>query len=178
MLKTVLTDNSYLKEKVKLRQDTIPQKNIKVLSCFGGDNKIWEKVSNGYKIDVDIIDILKKDMIYLKGDNIKYLSSMELSKYDVIDLDSYGIPYEQMEMIFKKNYKGIVYITFIQIMHGRLKKNMLEKVGFTESMIKKRPVLCAKEGFEKLKKYLQINNIHDIIYYKFGRKIYLYFKIS
>ena len=103
----VQTDNSYLGHKIKLRLDSLPKKDLKVLSAYGGDNILWEKIVKKfeYKIDVDLIDVKQKNIIYMKGDNIKYLMSLNINKYDVIDLDAYGIPFKQLEVLFSKKYK-------------------------------------------------------------------------
>lgn len=177
----VQTDNSYLIEKIKLRIDALPRKkNIKVLAAYGGDNLIWNNIQNimpEKRIDVDLIEIKKKSGVYMKGDNLKYLPSLDLKKYDVIDLDAYGIPYEQMEIIFKKNYTGIVIVTYIQSVLGKLPNKFLEKIGYSRAMIRKCGSLFSKNGFDKVKKYLSKNKIKKIKYYKFDRKLYFYFTL-
>lgn len=106
-MKHKLTDNSFLGDKVALRLRHIPIKRIlTVLDCYHGIGTIWKNVQEKYsgKISIVKIDKIKKDESFqLVGDNIKYLNGMDLSRFDVVDLDAYGIPFEQLKSIFKKN---------------------------------------------------------------------------
>ena len=112
----------------------------------------------------------------LTGDNLKVMPSIDLKKFDIIDLDAYGIPYAQLQEVFKQEYKGYVIVTAIQSMMGQLPIKMLEEIGYTKSMIKKIPTLFSSNGFEKLKNYLYLHEIKQITGYFIGRKNYFYFK--
>jgi hypothetical protein len=171
----IKTDNSFLREKVELRIRYLPKKDkIKVLDCFAGKGVIWSIIKSKVKdVDIQVVGIdLKEYGTNLKGNNVKYLLGMDLSKFDVIDLDAYGIPYEQLEVLFKKDYHGTIFITFIQTLYGGLPYGMLEQIGFTRSMIEKCPTLFFKNGFEKFLEYLAKNGISDIIYIDKGNKKY------
>ncbi len=172
----VLTNNSHLNYKVKLRLDFLPQKNIRVLNAYAGDNKVWETVKKKFrfKINIDLIEIKDKNIVYMKGDNLKYLMSLSLNKYDIIDLDAYGAPIRQLNIVFNKKFKGIIFITYIQVMFGGFSRIMLNNLGYSSKMIKKIPTLFYKNPFEKLKNFLYLYGIKTIIYYKLNRKIYAY----
>lgn len=177
------TDNSYLSQKVNLRIKYLPnKKNINVLNCFAGHNLIWENIIRLVKnkeFSVTNIDIKHNfDKAMLKGDNIKYMAKMNLNKYDIIDLDAYGIPFKQLQLLFDKKYKGHVYITYISSVFGCLPKKMLNKLGYTNEMIDKIPTLFNKNPFDKLCNYLYINNVRDIYYLKLKNKYYIYIKIK
>lgn len=171
----IKTDNSHLYSKVNLRMKHLPdKKDIKVLDCFAGKSTIWNKIRKKTEKNINIIAIDKKSYPNtLKGDNIKYLKGMDLNKYDIIDLDAYGIPFRQMEVIFRKKYKGILFITFIQSMFGALPIRILEKIGYTRNMIKKCPTLFNRNGIEKSKQYLAINGIRKILIIHKNNKKYL-----
>jgi hypothetical protein len=83
------TDNSYFDEKVQLRLDCIKgKKSISVLDCFSGTGKLWQTVKNKTKIKISVIGIEKepgKNRMSLPGDNLKYLKSIDLSKFNIID---------------------------------------------------------------------------------------------
>lgn len=151
------------------------KESIKVLDCFTGKSIIWEEIKRESDKDINVIGI---DRISygstLKGDNIKYLKGMNLDKYDIIDLDAYGIPLRQLEIIFRKRYRGILFVTFVQSIFGRLPVRMLEKIGYTRKMIEKCPTLFNRNGIEKFKQYLAINNIKIITIIKRNNKRYLY----
>ena len=177
------TDNSYINEKVKLRLDNLPDKKyIKVLDCYSGDGRIWNniKTKTDKKIDVMSIDTKSKNRVYIKTDNRKVLISINLDSFDIIDLDAYGVPFDQVEILFNKLYKGIVFITFIQSGFGMLPKRLLYSLGFTKTMINKIPTLFNKNGFDKFCEYLSNKGIKKIQYYQTEdkRKSYIYFRIN
>ena len=172
----IKTDNSYLSSKINLRMNHLPdQKSIKVLDCFAGQSRIWKEIKRRSFKNINVIGI---DRISygstLKGDNIKYLKGMNLNKYDIIDLDAYGVPFRQLEIIFRKKYKGILFITFIQSIFGSLPIRMLEKIGYTRKMIKKCPTIFNRNGIEKFKQYLAMNGIKKIIIINKNNKKYIY----
>jgi hypothetical protein len=160
----IKTDNSYFITKVNLRLRHLPKKDeIKVLDCFAGESKIWKSIKKTTNKRINVIGIDKKKYNNtLKGDNVKYLKALNLNKYDVIDLDAYGIPFKQLEIIFQKKYKGKVFITFIQSIFGQLPEEMLLNLGYTKSMIKKCPTLFNLNGLEKFKLYLAKRGIKRI----------------
>lgn len=172
----IKTDNSYLNSKINLRMNHLPdQQSIKVLDCFAGRSRIWKEIKKKSSKNINVVGI---DRISygntLKGDNVKYLKGMNLDKYDIIDLDAYGIPFRQLEVIFKKKYRGIFFVTFVQSIFGRLPVRMLEKIGYTRNMIKKCPTLFNRNGIEKFKQYLAINGIGKIIIINKNNKKYIY----
>lgn len=164
--------------KIELRKKYTPP-NANVLDCFAGEGKIWDQVNAETNLAVKVLPIDEKDYgrVGLKGNNIKFLKSLDLTKFDVIDLDAYGIPFDQLEILFDRKYKGHVFVTAIQSMLGQLPIGMLEKLGYSKLMVKKIPTLFAKNGLEKLKQYLAIQGVKKINYYEYNRKTYLYFQI-
>lgn len=173
----VQTDNSYFEAKVKLRIDNLPKKkSLNVLDLFGGDGLIWNEIKErtGKQITVIRMD-LKSDKpgVYLKGDNIKFLMGMDLKPFDVIDVDAYGVLYKQLQEIFRKNYKGIIFITYIQSVFGRLPKKMLNELNYSDRMIDKIPTLFNRDGIEKLKNWLSIYGIKKCKRISFQNKHYL-----
>jgi hypothetical protein len=171
------TDNSYLSLKIKQRLNHLPEKeNIKVLDCFSGKSKIWNEIKRKTNKSIDVISIDKiKYANNLRGDNVKYLKAMNLDKYDVIDLDAYGVPFKQLEIIFKKEYKGAIFITFIQSMYGCLPIKMLRILGYTRSMIRKCPTLFNMNGIDKFGRYLATKGIKKIYRItKRGNKHYIF----
>lgn len=181
------TDNSHLPEKVDLRLDVISQIDkdlIIVLDVFHGDGLIWKEVASRSKKEIRVIPIEIKNNkkgFYLMGDNNKFLPLFDFSHFDIIDLDSYGIPFNQLEVCFYKNFKGFIIVTAIQSFGptggGNLNHGMLNKLGYTDKMIKKCPALFNKNGIDKLKNYLYLYGCQSIIGYFIDRKNYFYFKI-
>lgn len=176
------TDNSFLDIKIQLRADYLPnKKNISVLDCYSGNGTIWTIIKSRFPDRTfEIVRLEKKitaDGIYLNVDNEKYLASIELNDFDIIDLDAYGVPYKQLKILFQKGYKGIVFVTFIQSGMGRLPNGLLYDLGYSKQMVKKIPTLFSKNGLEKFKNFLWLNGIKRINYYQVLRKTYLHFNI-
>jgi hypothetical protein len=146
-----------------------------VLDCFAGRSRIWKEIKKKSSKNINVVGI---DRISygstLRGDNVKYLKGMNLDKYDIIDLDAYGVPFRQLEVIFRKKYRGILFVTFIQNIFGALPVRMLTKIGYTKNMIKKCPTLFNRNGIEKFKQYLAINDIKKVIIINKNNKKYIY----
>jgi hypothetical protein len=171
------TNNSYLVEKVALRCRHLPiGDNIKVLDLFHGNGIIWEsvKVTTKRKITVHGFDIKEYDRISLIGENEKSLPSVDVNKYDVIDVDDYGIPYNLVKEILSRKITRdiVVFYTFIQTGMGQLNKNLLLEVGFTEAMYKASPIMCSRGGHEKWLLFLANNGIDHVDYITHSRKNY------
>ena len=153
----VQTDNSFLGDKIELRVKHLPDKErIQVLDCFAGDGIIWKNIKEQSKKQIKVIGIdkSKRSGLYLHGDNRKFIKTMMLEQFDIIDLDAYGVPYEQLKIIFDREFKGIIFVTFIQSLFGGLPRRMLYEIGYTKEMINKIPSLFNKNGFEKFKRFL------------------------
>ena len=177
------TDNSYLADKIALRLSMLPQKEIlNVVDAFHGKGTIWKNISKKYegKIRITKIDIESKNNndFVLMGDNKKYLSSLSLKKYDVIDLDAYGVPYDQLKIVFDRDFKGIVFVTFIQSVMGRLSNGLLNDLGYTDDMIDKCPMLLCRNGKIKFLNWLGLNGVNTITMRSQSRKCYLGFEMK
>lgn len=173
----VQTDNSYLLEKIILRETEVTNfKSLLVLDCYAGDGKIWNKIIERTGKEIKILRIDQKNDkkgIYLKGDNVKFIKTIDIHKFDIIDLDAYGTPYKLLKEILRRNYNGIIFVTFIQTGMGNLPKGMLLDLGYTQSMLSKIQTLFTKDGSEKLKNWLSINGIKKIKIIQKDRKTYL-----
>ena len=175
------TDNSYLADKIALRLSLIPKKKqLNVVDAFFGMGTIWKNIQCKYDGEIKItrIDIEQRDNEFVfVGDNVKFLASLPLQKYDVIDLDAYGVPYAQLKIIFDKGYKGLVFITFIQSIMGRLPNEFLNDLGYTDIMVHKCPTLFGKHGKQKMLAWLALHDIDRVIMRSHSRKTYLGFTI-
>lgn len=174
-------DLSLINAKIQLRINSIEhlKGQIKVLELFGGEGILWSKVKKltGKNILVLGIDKNKYKRFQLQGDNLKFIDSLNLHEFDVIDADSWGSPFYQVDKIFQKNYKGIVHCTFIQTMMGALPNGMLLKLGYTEKMFLKIKSVFYKNGIQKFKNYLAQNGVEQINICTYNKKNYLYFTL-
>jgi hypothetical protein len=142
---------------------------INVLDCFSGEGKIWNEIiirNPDKKIYITSIEEKTiKNRIYLKGNNLKYLCRIDLAEYDIIDMDSYGTPYKQLETIKKRIKNQIIHLTYIWTFQGRINTGLLTKYGYSKQMIKKCPTLFCKKNFEVMKNYLARLGYEKIYYY-------------
>ena len=181
-MNNVQTDNSYFDDKVILRIRHLPdKKEINVLDAFSGDGLIWKCIRANTDKKINVLRIDQKPNrqgTYLKGDNLKFMASMDLSEFDVIDLDAYGIPYKQLEILFRQKLKCTVFVTFIQSMKGGLPFGFLKECGYQKSMVRKIPTMFYKKAIEKLKYYLAKNGIRKINIKTIGTKHYFMVKMQ
>jgi len=181
----VQTDNSYLAAKVELRAEHLPSGPVRVLDCYAGTGRIWREVRRRCpqrRIRVTGIDTRRLPGIYLRGDNRKFLGAMDLEPFNVIDLDAYGVPFQQMDILFgrRRGTAKTVFVTFIQTVMGRLPDGLLRALGYTDSMCRKCPTLLCRDGLAKIKAYLSIRGVTEIVRYSSGdgRKYYLSFTLE
>ena len=178
MAQTKKTDNSFERDKIDLRIKHLPSGEVRVLDCYTGYGLIWKGVKHLTGRDIKTLPIDTRDDdigFHLHGNNQDFLATLDLSRFNVIDLDAYGVPYIQLKTLFERRYTGIVFVTFIQSLYGGLPYGLLTDIGFTEKMIKKSPSLFFKRGWEYFRQWLALNGVENIIHRSFNRKHYLYF---
>lgn len=175
------TDNSFLMDKVQMRIANLPEGDVSVLDCYSGKGIIWAAVQELSSRKIKVLPIDKrpdKDNFHLAGDNIEYLETLDLTKFQVIDLDAYGIPYEQLECLVRRKYKGTVFVTAIQSVMGQMPHGLLEAIGFTKAQIEKCPTLFGKRGWAYLLQWLALIGVKKIRHRSSKRKHYLVFTLS
>lgn len=176
-------DKKALENKILLRLNSVKEiesNEIFVLECFGGKGLLWEcvKKRTDKKITVLSIDTVKYSRFQLQGDSLKILPIIDLNKYQVVDLDSYGIPFKHADILFKRKYKGIVHCTVIQSMMGNLPNELLNSEGYTKKMMKKARTLLSRNGDEKFKNWIAKNGVKKIQIFKLNKKNYFWFKLG
>jgi len=183
-MSSLQTDNSMLAQKINLRLDAVgkvPKDKVCILDAFSGNMVVWSQIKARTKKKLNILRIDAKpdrDGLYLVGDNQKFIESLDLARFDIIDLDAYGSPYKQLKILFERGYTGYVICTFIQTMAGRLDNELLTSLGYTDSMINKIPTLFSRNGLQKMLHYLNKNGVDEITGYFTGRKNYFTFKVG
>lgn len=175
-------DAGMIEAKIDLRIQSLPdKKEIKVLEAFGGEGVLWSAVQRRCpekEIKVLSIDKERYKRVQLQGDNLKFLHSFDLAEFDIIDLDAYGMPTKQLEIVFKKKFKGVVHCTFIQSVTGNMDHVILKANGYTPAMLKKCQTLFTHNGIDKFLNYLAINGVQAVKIASEARKNYLYFSIK
>lgn len=175
-------DPNLLQAKIDLRLQSLPHKpEIKVLEAFGGEGIIWDKIKRlcpGKSFKILSIDKNKYNRVQLQGDNLKYITGFDLDDFDIIDLDAWGSPVKQLDIVFAKGYAGIVHCTFIQTMQGNLPKSLLYANGYTDAMLAKIKSIFVKDGLDKFLNYLSANGVEKVNIVTANRKNYLWFSLK
>lgn len=180
------TDNSFFDAKIRLRMDNLPKgKGLEVLDCFAGQGTLWREVRRclpDRKLVVLSMDQkTKSDCLGLIGDNVKFLASMDLMRFDVIDLDAYGSPFRQLKIVLGRPLKPgvVIFGTFIQSVMGMLPHDFLAELGYTPAMVRKMPTLFCRHGQAKLLAWLGNKGAQSLKMYSTenGRKSVHHFMI-
>jgi hypothetical protein len=176
----VKTDNHYLADKVALRAGMVRElgDRFRVLDCYGGHGRVWRAVERmtGQQVDRVAID-MRTDLVspHLHGDNVKVMTGLDLSKFDVIDLDAYGVPAEQLELVFRSEFRGVVFVTMIQTMTGAMPKSVGDSVGMPPSIYTTAPSLFARRGWEYFCAWMYARGVDRIRLREKNRKRYFGF---
>ena len=182
---TIKTDNDqkWAAGKINLRCLAVGDRwQVRVLDAFGGQGVMWRAVKhrlNDREIKVLSIDAKNNGVTQLQGDNLKFMAEMDLSGFDIIDLDAWGSPVPQLLLLKDKGYKGTVVCTFIQSVFGRLNIALLSSSGISPVMFRKIPPLFNRDGWNKFKQFLAYDMGVDNIYViGGGKKRYCYFNLE
>lgn len=176
------SDNSHLAEKVWLRIDHSPPGPLSVLDAYGGKGVIWKEVKKHRDV-TKYIAIEKergKNIAALCGKNEKLLPILDLSEFNVIDLDAYGVPVEQFEAVManKTLQPGTaIFATCILSSMGTPPHELGKYIGFTGQVMSKAKYLFNVKIKELLAAMLKEHGYERWTYYDFQdagmRKIYL-----
>lgn len=194
-MKTIQTDNSHLDLKLEIRREILQEimsanrdrKTITVLDCFAGKGLIWSSIASQFEIEyphvsLSITPIEKRKNLarspYLVGDNMKFLTTLDLNQFDIIDLDAYGVPIQQLLYILQHPANPYVCLTAILILYGRMPDTLLIENGIPLEMYKKIPSLFTCKFKPFLLNLLLKYNVKTIKGYFSEKplKMYVYFK--
>jgi hypothetical protein len=174
------TDNDHLPKKLALRMFAVDallgrgEKTVRVLDCFAGNGVLWRLVGREYGKQVSYVGIDRAwsgGSRYL-GDNRRYLRFLPLDEYNLIDLDAYGVPYEQIDIISRRQFKGTVVGTFIQCAYGGLPFAMLNELGYPRQMVQRVTRLFYRSGWRKWSAYLHLLGYEEVHVYHCANKHY------
>ncbi|MDR3341817.1 MAG: hypothetical protein LBT14_03335 [Treponema sp.] len=158
-------DNSRLEEKVRMRAEKVKDGN-RILDCYHGNGIIWGQISAKKKIEVIGIEREKgKGSIALYGECEKIIPRLDLSGFNIIDCDSWGIPFIALQKIFQNTTltkDTVIFYTFTQTSLSRCPNDLIACVGISKDMIKKCPTLFSGIYFEAFKEFLRRNGIKEI----------------
>jgi hypothetical protein len=178
----IKTDNKNLNKKVLIRKfliDGLGKKELNVLDAFSGYGTIYDKLKKQLpdkKLNVVSIEKADKKKGAIKLDNLKVLLGMNLENVDIVDLDSYGFPFAQLEIILSSGFHGLVFFTAGTSGFGQLPFGALKKIGYTERMIKKCPTLFSKNREKQILRVLSSFGLKEVFFINFQKTLYFGFQ--
>src|SRR5580658_2138961 len=111
------TDNASLKEKVDLRVDLCSRINgpLRVLDLFAGEGRVW----SGVKSVLEVSTYTPVDEAPRQPGTIKFVinsrtvKAFDVSRFNVIDIDTYGEPWEVFGAIAENIKPGsAIFLTY------------------------------------------------------------------
>ena len=155
-------DNTSVPDKVFLRRKATEHlSSLRVLDLYAGENVMWSHFDTERYYGIEIIKGKGKN---LHGDNKKIIDSLDLSGFNVIDCDSYGIPFDVLLKIFnnKTLQKGTVIVyTAISSKLSGVSKECLKMFGL-EQMYKKTQALIAERAIELFYAMLEKHGVNVV----------------
>lgn len=133
-----LTDNDHVASKVALRVEAIEMlgdpREIRVIDAYHGHGRLWQLVEEalpeGWTVKMYRADRETRAAGTLKVDNLRLLQAIDLTRFDIIDLDAYGYPAYQLRVVAARAPGKLVLSTRIAKAMGRIPKCVLEDLGF------------------------------------------------
>ena len=137
--KQVFTENSHFWTKIRVRKEAVERVDkdqIHVLDAFAGQGLVWREMQNQFPDRrFTVLGIDKKkyhDVNVIMGENVKVMKGLDLSDFDLIDLDAFGCPAEQLAICARKALTVPVVTTHISVTLGPVPKELLQAGGIPD----------------------------------------------
>lgn len=142
--KRIKTDNANLAWKVALRKEgTEGLGPLRVLDLFAGQNRIWSHFETERYYGVEMVKGKGRNLF---ADNLRVIPGLDLSRFNVIDCDSYGSSAYQVEALFRNptlRPGTIVFFTDISTDRAGIPNILLDRQGVKE-IYKRGPSMFSK----------------------------------
>ncbi|MCL2168641.1 MAG: hypothetical protein FWB74_01285 [Defluviitaleaceae bacterium] len=160
------TDNKSVANKVFLRKKATEHLDkLYVLDLFAGNNVLWSGIDKARYYGVELMAGKGKN---LNADARQAVASLDLSGFNVIDCDCYGIPYEVCKKILENNSAKsgtVVIFTAITNALSGLTKMCMDDQNIGQ-MYKTAPTTFNQNGVEYFYDMLGNLGITKIKYYE------------
>lgn len=117
--KKIKRKSTHFAEKIKIRLDSIKGiDELIVLDCYHGNGDIWSKIQTITGKEIRLLGIEKNasrsKFEVIQGDNRKVIKTIDLKKFNIIDLDSYSNPIGLIDYCYQIAEPGTIFFyTFI-----------------------------------------------------------------
>lgn len=164
--KTNWVDNKNIADKIFLRKEAIKNlKEVKVLDLFAGHNVLWNNIKTDRYYGIDLEKGKGKN---LEADSKKIFDSLDLSQFNVIDVDSFGIDYRLYKKILEsKNLKKpiVVFFTLITNVMIGLNKSGIELYNL-QNLYPKAQGMFNEKGKVYFYNLLANHDIKKVVFYE------------
>lgn len=165
-LHSTKTDNASIKSKIELRRRaTTRLPALRVLDLYAGNNLLWSTFKKEKYFGVDIE---KGKGCNLPADSKRIIGSLDLSQFNVIDCDSYGIPFDVMQRLFQNKSlcdNTVIIYTAITNRLGGLNADCLKMFGIRK-IYKKCPSLIAANALDMFYGMLYNYGVKEVTFYE------------
>ena len=159
------TDNKSIANKLFIRKEAIKNlKEVKVLDLFAGRNVLWNNIKTNKYFGIDIATNKGKN---LNADTRQVFDSIDLSEFNVIDCDSYGIAFDLYKKLLTNNNinKGtIILYTLITNEFTKIQNEAKKEFNF-KHFYNKAPSLFNARAIEFFYEMLSNYGIKEVNYY-------------
>ena len=160
------TDNASIPNKIFLRQKATQHLSaLRVLDLYAGENVLWQQFCTERYYGIELIKGKGKN---LHGDNRRIVEALDLSGFNVIDCDSYGIPFDVMLRLFQNKTlqpgTTIIY-TAISSRLSSLNRECLRMFRLSR-LCKKCPSLIHAKGLDFFYAMLEKHGVNAVYYYR------------
>jgi hypothetical protein len=162
----IKTDNKSVANKVFLRRKATEHLDeLRVLDLFAGNNVLWNCIDTQRYYGVELIT---DKGINLNANAKQIIDSLDLSEFNVIDCDSYGIPFEICGKILTNpavKKETVVIYTAITNIFARLPKVCVDVLNINE-LYKITPSLFNSEAIVYFYDMLANLGVQTVHYYE------------
>lgn len=162
---SIKTDNKSIANKIFIRNEAIKNLHkVKVLDLFAGRNVLWKNIKTDDYFGIDIVTNKGKNLV---ADTKKVFDALDLSKFNVIDCDSYGIAFDLYKKFFLRkdlNKGTIIIYTAITNEFTKIQNTAKEIFNF-KHFYNKAPSLFNAKAIDFFYDFLALNGVSKINYY-------------
>lgn len=169
-LQPTKTDNKSISNKIFIRKEAIKNlKEVKVLDLFAGRNVLWNNIPTDKYYGIDIEENKGKN---LNADTRNVIDNLDLSEFNVIDCDSYGIAFDIYKKLLTRNdVKNGTIIIYTIITNEFTKIHNQAKTEFNfRHFYDKAPSLFNARAIEFFYEFLAKYGVNEVNYYSIRDK--------
>jgi hypothetical protein len=133
-------------------RNSLDSRKLRVLDAYAGSGRLWRAVKREVPGDLVVTSVdTRRFRGVINKDNRQVLAGVDLSVFDVIDLDSYGVPADQVELVAEAGWRGPLVWTCICTLLGTMPHKVLVAEGIPVEWCREAPVVTGGRDVEDLR---------------------------